>query len=401
MAVVIACLLALGVSAGLLLWASRQRSSRPLAVSGLALLLGAGVGVATLWGFGAATNLVLIVMLPATLLALAEAALSVRGVHWVWRLLVQGVVIFATMVFEWRRGDLFASGAVMATVVGVLGFNIVVFTVGAAQRSGAHRTPIVLGVLGSLYLLLIASGLPNPGLQTLLLVLVAALLPLLVWTPPAGLVDRLLGPMLAALACAVGYYAWLANASPAMVIAPLLVVGVDVGWTLVARLAGRDGRSRLAAAGGWWRGVDAWATPADDLVAQRAAASGSVRSAALWLVGATVVVLAISLLQWWRLGGSWLLALAPLAVVALGWLALQLPWVRASLRNLLIALAAVAVVALLGAAASYRLDGRLVVAALPVLAGLVVAAAAGVRVLRPYLPPLPPLITRKQPEPLP
>ena len=79
MAVIIACVLALGVSTGLLLWTSRQRAGRPLAVCGLALLLASGVGVATLWGFGAATNLTLIVIVPALLLALAEAALSVRG----------------------------------------------------------------------------------------------------------------------------------------------------------------------------------------------------------------------------------------------------------------------------------------------------------------------------------
>lgn len=400
MAVIIACVLALGVSTGLLLWTSRQRAGRPLAVCGLALLLASGVGVATLWGFGAATNLTLIVIVPALLLALAEAALSVRGVHWFWRLLVHGVVIFATMVFEWRRGDLFASGAVMATVVGVLGFNVVVFAVGGAQRSGAYRTPVVLGLLGTLYLLVIASGLPNPGLQTLLLVLFAALLPLLIWTPAAGTIDRAVGPVLAGLACAVGYYAWLGNASPTMVIAPLLVVGVDVGWTLVARLVTRDGRARLGAAGNWWKGVDAWATPADDLVAQRAAASGSVRAAALWLIGASVLVLAISLLQW-RLTGSYLVALAPLVVVALGWLALQWPWAQSSLRNLLIALGVVAVVALVGAAGGYRLDGRLVIAALPVLAGLAVAVAAGARMLKPYLPPLPPVLSKQLPDPLP
>lgn len=400
MAIVIAGVLALAVSAGLLLWASRQRSGRPLAVSGLALLLGSGVGVATLWGFGAGTNLILIVTLPALLLALAEAALSVRGVHWIVRLPVHGVVIFAAMVFEWRRGDLFASGAVMATVVGVLGFNIIVFAVGAAQRSGAHRTPVVLGLAGSLYLLVIAYGLPNPGLQTLLLVLVAAQVPLLFWTPAPGTVDRAVGPVQAGLACAVAYYAWLGNASPAMVIAPLLVVAVDVGWTLIARLAGRSGRVRLGAAGGWWKAIDAWATPSDDLVAQRCAQSGSTRSAALWLVGASVLVMALSLLQW-RLAGSWLVALAPLAVIALGWLALQLPWARASLRNQLIALGAVAVLAVLGAGASYRLDGRLAIVALPVLAGLLVAAAAGLRVLKKYLPPLPPILSRRAPAPLP
>ncbi|HRC57691.1 MAG TPA: hypothetical protein PKU97_17270, partial [Kofleriaceae bacterium] len=43
-----------------------------------------------------------------------------------------------------------------------------------------------------------------------------------------------------------------------------------------------DGAPGAAGAAGWWRRVDAWASPSDDLVAQRAWASSKL-SAAAWL----------------------------------------------------------------------------------------------------------------------
>ena len=390
MAVVVACVLALGVTSAVLIWAARKGA----VMSGFAVLVGMVAGNLALWALGGGTTLILLVVPGALLLGLAEAVLTARGVHWFWRLLVQGVVIFGLLVLEWRRGDLFASGAAMAAVAGVLVFNVINFAIGAAQRSRAGRLPIVLWLLGVGYLVVIALGLPNPGLRTLALVSLASTAPLLIWPAPSGFLDRVLGPVLAALACALGFYAWLGNASPAMVVAPLLVIGLDVAYALVLRLATASGRAGLADGGapadgapgdgapgaagaaGWWRRVDAWASPSDDLVAQRAWASSKL-SAAAWLVGATVVVLAFSLLQWW-IGVPWLVALAVLLVPALGWLALQAPTFSASRQALLVALSVVSAVAVLAALAAWRLDGRLLVAALPLLA---LALVWGVAVL--------------------
>lgn len=377
MAVVVACILALGVTSAVLIWAARNGA----VMSGFAVLVSTVAGTLALWALGGGTTLILLVVPAALLLGFAEAVLTARGVHWFWRLLVQSVVIFGLLLLEWRRGDLFASGAAMAAVAGVLAFNVINFAIGAAQRSRAVRLPIVLWLLGVAYLVVIALGLPNPGLRTLGLVSLATTAPLLIWPAPYGFLDRVLGPVLAALACALGFYAWLGNASPAMVVAPLLVIGLDVAHALVLRLVTASGRAGLAdgeapGAAGWWRRVDAWASPSDDLVAQRAWADSKL-SAAAWLVGATVVVLALSLLQWW-IGVPWLVALAVLLVPALGWLALQAPTYLASRQALLVALSVVSAVAVLAALAAWRLDGRLLVMALPLLA---LALVWGVAVL--------------------
>lgn len=376
MTVVVACLLGLAVTSGVLTWSRRRASAQASAASGLAVLLGSAAGALALWALGGATNLTLIVIVPALVLALAEAVLTARAAHWFWRLVVQGVLILGTMAYEWRRGDLFASGAAMATVVGVLAFNVIVFAVAAAQRSSGHRVPAALGLLGTGYLLLIALGLPNPGLRTLALLVAAVTVPLLVFAPPAGVIDRALGPVLAGLGLALAYYAWLGNASPAMVVAPLLVVFIDVAWTLGARLVTPSGRAQLGTAGGWWKAVNAWATPSDDLVVQRAYA-GSPLTGALWLAGGTLVVVAFSLLQWW-IGVPWLVEVAVLLVPALGWLVLQVPALSTTRQRLLISLGVVSGVALLAVAAAWRLDGRLQVLALPVLA---IALVCGVALL--------------------
>lgn len=412
MAVVVACVLALGVTATVLIWASRKGA----VMSGFAVLVGMVAGTLALWALGGGTTLIMIAVPAALLLGLAEAVLTARGVHWFWRLIVQAVVIFGVLVLEWRRGDLFASGAVMATVTGVLMYNVINFAIGAGQRSGARRLPVALWLLGAAYLVPIALGLPNPGLRTLVLVSIAGVLPLLIWPAPAGFLDRALGPVLAGLGCTLAFYAWLGNASPAMVAAPLLVVAVDVVYTLIARVVTAQGRAGLAgertvaswvgtdgspaaetstapfdsgrsatppgsgnsgapgAKVNWWRRIDAWASPSDDLVWQRAW-SDSPLQAGVWLSGATVVVLCISLLTWW-IGVPWLVALAVLVVPALGWLALQERSFSVTQQSLLVALAVVSAVALLAALAAWRLDGRLLVMALPLLgAGLVWGAA--------------------------
>ena len=447
MAVVVACVLALGVTSTVLIWASRKGA----VMSGFAVLVGMVAGTLALWALGGGTTLIMIAVPAALLLGLADAVLTARGVHWFWRLIVQGVVIFGVLVLEWRRGDLFASGAVMATVTGVLMYNVINFAIGAGQRSGARRLPVGLWLLGAVYLVPIAVGLPNPGLRTLVLVVIAGVLPLLIWPAPTGFLDRALGPVLAGLGCALAFYAWLGNASPAMVAAPLLVVAVDVVYTLVARVVTAEGRAGLAGertvassagtdgslaadtsaassgsggsaaafgsggsagwvdSGGasapfdsgdsaapfgsgrpatpgaaasvapgvkvnWWRRIDAWASPSDDLVWQRAWAESPLH-AGVWLAGATVVVLCFSLLTWW-IGVPWVVALAVLVVPALGWLALQERTFSASRQSLLVALAVVSAVTLLAALAAWRLDGRLLVMALPLLGAALVWGAA-------------------------
>lgn len=285
--------------------------------------LGLALGLLILWLRGETPTLVLILLGAALLVALVETLLQLVGAHWVIRMVAHGLIIAATMGLEYRRGDLFAITAAVGLVGGVVAFNVVVFATRAAQLSGAGRTPPLLALLGAAYLLVIAQGLPNPGLTTLLLVVAAAVLPQAVLTSGGPDADRALGPVLAAVAWATGFYAWLANASPAMVLAPLAIVGLDVLWTLARRLVTVSGRTRLAASGGWWRGIAAWAEPADDLVTQRAAAASSGRSAVGWLLGFTVVALLLSLAQW-QLAVGWVPAATTIGLLALGWLLIQL-----------------------------------------------------------------------------
>ncbi len=115
-----------------------------------------------------------------------------------------------------------------------------------------------------------------------------------------------------------------------MVVAPLLVVALDIAWTLAARLLTRTGRARLAAAGSWWRRIDAFVTPADDLVLQRLARTFSLPVALGVLFGASVLAVAFGLGEW-LVALPWLYALAGLllfgGVVVLG------SWVVARLRR--------------------------------------------------------------------
>ncbi|MEZ5127713.1 MAG: hypothetical protein R2703_04290 [Micropruina glycogenica] len=371
MAVAVACLLGLAVTTGVLIWSKRRAT--PLVASGFAVLLGSAAGGLALWALGGATTLVMIVLPGALALGLVEAVLAARSVHWLLRLVVQGVLILGVLVVEWRRGDLFASAAAMAAVIGVLGFNVIVFGVGAAQLSDAPRVPALLGLLGSAYLVLVALGLPNPGLRGLALLVAAVTVPLVVLTPPASGFDRALGPMLGGLGLALAFLAWLGNASPAMVIAPVLPVVVDVIYTLIVRLSTRESRSGLSGRG-WWKAIEAWASPGDDLVAQRAYAS-SKSMALVWFVGVTVVVLVLSLATWW-VGVPWLVAQLLLLVPALGWLVLQAPWFQASQRNLLVGLGLVTLVGLAGTVLAWRQDGRVAMLILPLSLAAVVWATA-------------------------
>lgn len=375
MGTILAVGLALVVSGGAALVARALPGWRGRVASGGPVWLGLAVGLLVLWLTGAATNLVLILLGAALVSGLVETVLHLARLGWVVRLLAQLVVLGGAMGVEYLRGDMFLITAAVGAVVGAVAFQAMAFATRGAQLSGTGRTPPLVALLGAAYLFLIARGLPNPGLAALVLMVAAAVLPLAVLPARAGAGERALGPVLAAAGWASGLYAWLANASPAMVLAPILIVGVDVAWTLVRRLVTAEGRARLASEGGWWRGVRAWGEPADDLVAQRAAAKGSARAASGWLLGATVAVLGLSLVQW-LLGVRWLLALATVLVLALGWLLLQLAGVRLTRPDLIAWLAGLTVVAGLLAVAARLTDGRLSVTALPLVAVLVVWLAA-------------------------
>lgn len=358
-------------------WWRRVGAGGPI---GLGLL----AGLATLWFTGAAPSLLAILLGAGLLVALIEIVASLLALAWVWRVLAQVVLLGAVLVFEWRRGDMFASDALTALVVGVLAVTALSFATRAAQSSGAGRTPPLLAVVGAAYLFVISRGIPNPGLGMVVLLIAAAALPLAILRPqPGG--EVALGAVLGGAAWASGCYAWMANASPAMVLAPVLVVVVDVGWTLARRLVTDAGRTRLAAAGGWWRRLVAWGEPADDLVTQRAATSGSPRTALVWLFGATAVILLVSLAQWW-LGLRWLLELAILLLIALGWLLAQLGTVHLRRPDLIGWLAGLSALALLVAFAAHLTDGRKLVLALPLLVAVAIWPATLIPGRRPNSP---------------
>jgi hypothetical protein len=371
---------ALVVSGGAALLARALPGWRTRIAAGGPVWLGLGVGLLVLWLTSAATNLVAILLVAALVSGLVETVLQVLEAHWVVRALAQLVVLGATMGLEYRRGDMFAVTAAVGAVVGVAVVQGLAFATRAAQLSGSGRTPPVVALLGTAYLFVVAQGLPNPGLATLVLVMAAAVLPVAILPVGGGVLERALGPVLAGLAWASGICAWLANASPAMVLAPVVVVGLDVGWTLTRRLVTAEGRARLASAGGWWRGLGAWGEPADDLVVQRAAAAGSGRAASGWLIGATAAVLVLSLVQW-LLEVRWLPALLEIVLLALGWLLLQLARVRLPRADLLAWLVAFTAAAGVLAVAEYLTDGRRLVAVLPLLVPLTVWAAAMPRLL--------------------
>ncbi len=373
--------LALVVSGGAALLARTLPGWRTRVAGGGPAWLGLAVGLLVLWRTSAATNLTLILLGAALVAGLVETVLQLFRAHWVFRSLAQLVVLGGAMAVEYQRGDVFLVTAAVGAAVGVVAFQAMDFATRAAQLSGAGRTPPLVALLGAAYLFLIARGLPNLGLSALVVVVAAAVLPFAVLPGRAGAEERALGPVLAAAGWATGIYAWLANASPAMVLAPVLVVGVDVAWTLVRRLVTAAGRARLASAGGWWPGVGAWSEPADDLVAQRAAASTSVWAASGWLLGATVLMLVLSGAQW-LLGVRWLLAFGTLLLLALGWLLLQLAAARLPRPDLIAWLAGLTAAAGLLAVAARLTDGRLLVTALPLGVALVVWLAAVPRLRR-------------------
>lgn len=322
MGTIIATVIALLISTATAVVASRSATIPApwqRAVQGAAVWLGLAAGLLGLWLTGAATNLVLILLGAGLVVSLLDGLLAHAGVHVAWRWAAQAVILGAVMAYEWQRGDILLTAAAVATVAGAVVVTAVGFATRAAHTSGAPRTPALLTLLGAAYLLVVALGLPNPGLAASVTLIGAAVVPLVVLPTAARDDGRLFGSVLGATAWATGFQAWLANASIAMVVAPLSVVLADVVWTLLRRLATHDGRARLAATGGWWKALDAWAQPAEDLVTQRAAAS-SPQLATGWLLGASLVCSLVSLATWWAQTRQFIAA-ATLAGMAVLWLA--------------------------------------------------------------------------------
>jgi hypothetical protein len=370
MATVISAVLAMSVNA-LTMIVLRRAKRLPAALAkttaGLPLFLGLLTGLAALVATGSGLTLIRILLGAALLIGLTETVLAVLGAHFLWRLLGQVTVIGATLGFEWHRGDLFLIDAALALAGAVAAFNVITFATGAAvraatQHAGASRLPSLLGLLGALYLMLIAHVLPNPGLFDMLAVIAAALLPLLA-LDASGPGEVMLGALLGAASFAAGLYAWLANASPTMVFAPLAIIGLDVFWTLIRRLTTVTGRQWLAASANRWRGLNRWTEPANDLVVQRAA-DRAPKTATGWLIAASMGSLALGLATWW-LDVRWLLATLPILLLALGWLLIELKLIGLSTAELISWLSGLTALSLLSALAGRLSDGRLSVTALP------------------------------------
>ncbi|MEA4945139.1 MAG: hypothetical protein VB080_11970 [Propionicimonas sp.] len=383
MGMILAMVVALVASAGAALLVRALPGWRERIGRGGPVWLGLALALLVLGLTGEAPKLALILLGAALVAGLVETLLVLAGAPWALRLVGQGLVIVATLGVEYLRGDLFASTAAIGVAGGVVVFNVVAFATRGAQLSGAGRTPALLAVAGALSLFAIAWGIPNPGLATVVLVVAAAVLPLAVLPAVRPEADQALGPVLAAVAWATGLYAWLANASPAMVLAPLAIVGLDVVWTLVRRLLTRAGRERLASTGGWWRRLNAWAEPADDLVGQRAAAATSVPAAVGWLAGFTVVALGLSIVTW-LLGTRWTFAAALLLLLGLGWLLLQLASIGLRRAELVAWLVGLTVVGGILGVGGHLIDGRWLIVLLPlvVVAGVWLAAIPRLRARR-------------------
>ncbi len=382
MGTIIAAGVALLVSLTAAVLARRLPSGWRRVAAGGAVWLGLAAGLVVAWCTSAATNLMLILLGAGLASGLIGTVLQLVGIGWVWRVLAQLVVLGATMAVEYRRGDMFAVTAAVGVVSGVIAVEVLTFAVRGAQRAGAGRTPTAVALLSAVYLWVVAWGLPNPGLAATLLVVAGAVLPLAVLRlPDIGAVTEVaLGPVLAGAGWAVGIYAWLANASPAMVLAPIAVVGVDVVWTLIRRLVTTAGRARLASAGGWWKGLRLWGEPSDDLVGQRAAEAGTVRAASGWLIGACVAAMLLSTAQW-QLDVRWLPALLTILLLALGWLLLQLAAVRLARADLIGWLSGFTALAVVLAVSEHLTDGRRLATVLPLVVALAVWAAAVPRLL--------------------
>lgn len=249
----------------------------------------------------------------------ATAFLESHWVHVAFRLAAVFLLLALSMWFLYWRGDVHAVPAGISAVIGTVVVTFWSFATRACPSPDLRRLPPLAFLLGGTYLFWIASGLPNPGLMMLALFSIAAVLPLAFFPP---VVDAaLLGPILGALAWVSGFYAWLGNASPVMVLAPAVIIVADVAWTLIRRIVTPMGRAGSPESDGLWHSIDAWTLPAGDLVGQRLLRVWPPRVLAAVFLAVLGACLAVGILGW-RLHLGMTLAGAPLVIIGLGWIAL-------------------------------------------------------------------------------
>lgn len=271
-----------------------------LAVGG-ATLAAAFAIVATLL-LGEQLNLVLIFGCTAIALTWLTTICDVYGIHAVWRMLMQFALLGVAMYFLYDRGDAYIPQAAMMALGAVLIMNPLSFASEAAENSGQARLVPLLGILNCVYFGYVGLQLPNFGVFQLSMYLGVLSLALLITPLPHS------GILLGSLAWAVGAYAWLANASLAMVLAPVMLVVLDVGWTLLRRLITKDGRASMPSRGSFWSKLNAWVLPGLDMVTQRLGANSSPWLAIFWIAtGAILSCVAVSM--------SWMLHLGDNAIL--------------------------------------------------------------------------------------
>lgn len=223
----------------------------------------AGVAILALMLLDEHVSLAIIFGVGAVALAWVTAICDVQGIHAVWRMLAQIVMLGAMMYFLYDRGDIYVPQAVIMSLGAILIMNPLSFASEAAENSEQARLVPLIGLLNSVYFCYVAWELPNPGVFQLSIFLGVLSLVLIIAPLPH------MGVVLGSFAWAVGAYAWLGNASPAMVLAPVTLVMLDVIWTLIRRLVTKDGREEMPTRGSFWTKLNAWTLPAEDMVTQR------------------------------------------------------------------------------------------------------------------------------------
>lgn len=242
-------------------------------------------------------SLAIIFAVGALALSWVTGICDVQGTHAVWRMLAQIVMLGAMMYYLYARGDIYVPQAVLMSLGAILIMNPLSFASEAAENSEQARLVPLIGLLNSVYFCYVAWELPNPGVFQLSLFLGVLSLVLIITPLPH------MGVVLGSFAWAVGAYAWLGNASPAMVLAPVTLVMLDVIWTLFRRLITKDGREEMPTRGSFWTKLNAWTLPAEDMVTQRLGSLSSPSLAIFWIFsGALLSVIAVCVAWQFQLG---------------------------------------------------------------------------------------------------
>lgn len=260
-------------------------------------------------------SLVTILTITAVVLMLVTALVDSLGLHVVIRVVLQALILGAAMGYLYVRGDVYAPQAAMSVAGGLVVLFVAGFASGAADTSEAGRVPAAVALLGAVFMAFAGVRLPNEGVLLMSVIAgIAALL--LIWRPlPFS------GAVFGSFGWALGFYAWLANASEVTVFAPLLIPLLDVAWTLVRRLVTKASRSELSGRGSWWTTLNAWTLPGTDMLAQRLAGKATLRTASALVVGASALCMVIAAVGWLFLLGD-KLTLIPLTLVVVGYVAL-------------------------------------------------------------------------------